>query len=179
MGESSKLLKLDKKGWLLAIDPGVSGGIARFWGDGTVEAWGMPVGEEAIASFIYGLFAEIKGMCRGVFLEKVWGRAGNSAKSNTSFMTHYGFLRGTLRTCAVDYNLTGVQICDVLPKEWMNALDAPKMSRDTSLKASKRKTQHKNALKLMALGFFPDLKITLKTADALLIGEYVRRDLCD
>ena len=138
----------------------------------------MPVGEEAIASLLYGLFVEIKGVCRGIFLEKVWGRAGNSARSNTSFMTHYGVLRGIARTCSIDYNLSGVPIVDVLPTEWQTVLGAPKMSRDKRIKASKRKTQHKNALKLMALGIFPDLKVTLKTCDALLIGEYGRNHLC-
>jgi hypothetical protein len=43
------------------------------------------------------------------------------------------------------------------------------------IKASTRKSQHKNALKMMALGMFPETKVTLKTCDALLIGEYGRR----
>lgn len=172
MGEIPELPKLDSHEWVLAVDPGAAGGIARLWGSGEVEAWNMPTGEEAIAEFFRERLSE--SGCRSVFIEKVWGRQGNSARSNTTFMTHYGVLRGCLFTSRIDY-CPPVPVVDVLPSEWQKKLGAPKMSRDKALKASTRKSQHKNALKLMALGMFPDAKVTLKTCDALLIVEYGRR----
>ncbi len=163
--------------WILAIDPGVSGGLVIRHRDPEkpVEARRMPKGERAIADFFYALGAE-PGL-QAVYLEKVWGRESDSKRSINTFMLHTGFLRGCVIGLLIFPGPTDPKFVDVLPNTWQRAMDCPKMSRDKTIKHHIRKRIHKNALKTLAIEHHPDLKkVTLYTADALLIAEYAARE---
>jgi len=65
---------------------------------------------------------------------------------------------------ANDYRLV-----EVKPKAWQHAMGiSPRAKSDTP-------TQWKNKLKGAAQELFPNVKVTLATADALLIAEHCRR----
>lgn len=127
----------------------------------------MPKTEAKIAQLLWTLFSECG--CHGIFLEKVWGRKGNAARAITTFMTHYGVLRGCIALLTLENE---APLHDVLPSAWQRAVDAPVMSRDKAVKASLRKKEHKRALYDIAVGLFPEAKVTLKTCDALLLAHY-------
>jgi len=57
----------------------------------------------------------------------------------------------------------------IAPRDWQRALECP-----VKVKGEK-KSKHKANLADYARKLFPDVKITLSTADALLIAEYCRR----
>ena len=143
------------------------------WGNGNTACWAMPGSEVEIAHLLRGLLS-IQG-CQGVFLEKVWGRQGNAARAMTTFMTHYGVLRGCVALMSIDGLVPS--IADVLPTKWQRAFNAPKMSRDKTIKVHTRKKEHKRALYDIAKELFPDVDVTLKTCDALLIAEFGCREV--
>lgn len=158
--------------WIMAIDPGASGGIARLTEDDKVDAWTMPSkGLSSIASLIHDLSAEPG--CERIVLEKVWAREGDGKRAATTFMQHVGFLKGCIYST---FDRPESLLLEVEPTKWQAALGCPKTIKDRSVKAHVRKRMHKNALKDLAGMLFPDVSnITLATADALLLLEYWRR----
>jgi hypothetical protein len=165
------------KDWILAIDPGASGGLVCRWKapGRPVKALKMPDGEQAIAEEISELAWE-PGL-QAVYIEKVWGRECDSKRAITTFMRHTGFLVGCIYSSLIVLGPGEPRLVEVLPKEWQEALGCPKApSRKEEPKAHRRKTIHKNALKKMAQNLHPDLKVTLKTADALLLAEYAAKE---
>jgi hypothetical protein len=163
--------------WILAIDPGARGGLVCRWKapGRPVKALKMPDGERAIAHEISSLSWE-PGL-QAIYIEKVWGRESDSKRSITTFMRHTGFLVGCLYSSIILPGPDEPRLVEVLPKEWQEALGCPKApSRKEEPKAHRRKTIHKNHLKDMAQELHPDLKVTLMTADALLIAEYAVRE---
>jgi hypothetical protein len=72
---------------------------------------------------------------------------------------NYGMVLGVLHAMDVDYEV-------VRPAKWMNAVGAGKK------KAHANDNKWKNHLKRLAQEAFPNTKVTLKTADALLVLKY-------
>lgn len=64
---------------------------------------------------------------------------------------------------------TGIPYEEVTPQNWQRELGLAPRSKGES------KNSHKNRLKGKAQQLFPDTKVTLKTADALLLAECCRR----
>ena len=152
--------------WVLGVDPGKDGGIARIFSDGTYEAWRTPKRDTDIARLFLDLASEPN--CAKVWLEFVWGRKGHSMKSVTTFMKGPGFLKGCIYSSFVS-NDGLPPYKEVVPSVWQTAIGAPKMAKDKR-PFDVRKREHKNKLKRMAQGFFPQIKCTLCTSDALLIA---------
>lgn len=151
---------------VLGLDPGATGGIALVTEGGNAFGWSLSRrGREDVASLLRFLskFNPV------AYLEKVGSRPSQASQAVFSFgMAFERLYMGA--TCF------GIECIEVLPKEWQRFLDCPKApSKKDVPKAHIRKRCHKNDLKDMAIKLFPDLKITLATADALLIGEYGRR----
>lgn len=159
--------------WVLGVDPGLSGGFAIVHETGELETWSMPKTEAKIIRLIEGL-ADREGTVESIFLEDVWGRAGNSARSNTTFMKHTGGLRGCILT-AFDIKRGGFPLFrEVKPKTWQSDLGTPKAPKEPKggKKAHIRQRIHKNNLKDFAANLWPDHKFTLLTCDAALIAKW-------
>ena len=153
---------------IVAIDPGVSGGVA-------VSAFGktfchpMPDTEGDRLELIRDLarLAEVERVPHGpsveciCVLEQVGGFVGKGQPGSAMFKfgEHYGYLKGVAQA-------VGIKLVLVRPQIWQKFFGLGTASRCAS------KTEWKNKLKGEAQRRFPQLVVTLKTADALLILEW-------
>lgn len=142
---------------IVGIDPGQNGGIA-WCNDGFMQVWPMPSTERDISSLLFDMAFPDETFC---LIEKVHSMTGQGVKSMFTFGQHYGFLRGLLVAHRIPFE-------EVPPKTWQ-------MSFGIKGGTGVSKTLHKNRLKQKAQNLFPDMRVTLKTCDALLIAEYGRR----
>lgn len=88
------------------------------------------------------------------------GKGIPGSKASVLF-ENYGFIKGLATGL-------GLVVEEVTPQQWQKDLGLGNSRGMT-------KTQWKNKLKAKAQELFPDVKVTLKTADALLIWEWYRR----
>lgn len=144
----------------IGIDPGASGGVAILK-QGVIVAVPMPDTETDIWDCFDGLrdknvFAVIERVTGYV------GGAGNTGSSMFQFGTNYGCLRMALIAAKIPFE-------EVMPQVWQKGLQISKR------KPTESKTEWKNRLKAGAQRLFPDTKITLACADAILIAEFCRR----
>lgn len=139
----------------IGIDPGKSGGIAVI--SDFEDAWKMPDTER-------DLFNLIKSFKSNSFciLEKVHSMPGQGVVSVCTFCGNNASIRMALIASRIPFET-------VTPYTWQKALGIVKRGKEES------KTKFKNRLKAKAQELFPELKITLAIADALLIAEYCRR----
>lgn len=147
---------------LMAIDPGASGGIAWMDGAGKVACLPMPDTQGDILALMRAIQSDLKLFT--CYMEKVGGYiAGKGCPGSAmfNFGRGYGHLEGVL-TCMM------VPVIEVTPQAWQKSLGLGTSKGMT-------KTQWKNKLKGAAQKLFPDQKVTLATADALLILEHARR----
>lgn len=135
---------------LIAIDPGKLGAIAVYI-DGTVEAYPMP----PTPTDIFSLLEEMSknSVC---YLERVHGMP--KQKGMFTFGQGYGWLEMALLALEIP-------TVSVTPQKWQRSLEL-------GVKSNMTDTQRKNKLKARAQQLYPHLKITLATADALLILNY-------
>ena len=150
---------------LLAIDPGASGGIACLYEsvgmlDGHTEVFPMPVGMTAQVDLLRSLTQDRPPGSVRCFMENVGGyRPGNSGPAACTFARHVGNLEAAL------YCL-GIPVHTVAPGVWMRA---------TCAGLPKDKPERKKRIKEIMSREYPQLKVTLKTADALGILRYALR----
>ena len=141
-----------------AVDPGKSGGIAvRYPGD-KVQAFKMPPTEGDLRDLFVRLYNPDNPTVANV--EKVGGYIGGPGAPGSAmfnFGRNHGFTLGLLSALYIRTEL-------ITPQQWQKRL---------SLGTSKgmKPTEWKNKLKAEAQRRFPDMKVTLYTADALLILE--------
>ena len=140
----------------IGIDPGKGGGLAVITKD-YVEIHNCPRTVDDMA--------HLMGMCLNdsapyrtkVVLEKVWAFPTDGRAGSFTFGENYGQWQGILATHEIDPVL-------VTPKIWQTHL---------GVKKGLKKDIRKKILKQMAIDRCPNTKrITLKTADALLIAIY-------
>jgi hypothetical protein len=144
----------------IAIDPGVGGGIAYIDTDGSVHALPMP-------STLHDMDTQLMILCTAhnttsadtptVFLEELPKFTGKmSGSSMATMFRNYGRIEGLLAAY-------GARIEYLPPKKWQSALGlGDKKTHGDRWKAH---------LKGRAQALYPNLSVTLKTADALLILE--------
>jgi hypothetical protein len=144
----------------IAIDPGVGGGIAYIDTDGSVHALPMP-------STLHDMDTQLMILCTAhnttsadtptVFLEELPKFTGKmSGSSMATMFRNYGRIEGLLAAY-------GARIEYLPPKKWQSALGlGDKKTHGPRWKAH---------LKGRAQALYPNLSVTLKTADALLILE--------
>jgi hypothetical protein len=144
----------------IAIDPGVGGGIAYIDTDGSVHALPMP-------GTLHDMDTQLMILCTAhnttsadtptVFLEELPKFAGKmSGSSMATMFRNYGRIEGILAAY-------GARIEYLPPKKWQAALGlGEKKTHGPRWKAH---------LKGRAQALYPQLSVTLKTADALLILE--------
>ncbi len=177
------------KSVLLAIDPGASGGIAIL-GGGSVgaEAYAMPATPKDVCDLITvaKVSAEMNELPIKCYMEEVGGFAGVGQPGSAMFNFGRGFgnLEGFLIAHGIVFEL-------VRPQRWQKGVGLnfppvhkgaydPTMSHSEKVAEKKRvtnlnsarKRDNKNRMKEMAQRLYPEIKVTLATADALLILHY-------
>lgn len=149
----------------LGIDPGMNGGIAAIYPDGGVIwpsqylALRMPKTDCDIWTVFKDLIDVHRTGNIWAVIERVNAMPGQGVSSTFKFGMNYGFLRACLTAAKIPYQ-------EVSPRKWQAALGVP------ARKKTETKVQHKNKLKQKAQQLFPDVKVSLATADALLLARY-------
>lgn len=146
----------------VAIDPGASGGAAVKWTDGSVCVEPFRT-ETDMLGFLRSVreIADADGHEVCVFIEKVGGFVGgrgNTGSSMFNFGRNYGYYIGVC-------DALGFATRFVAPGVWQKKYP-------TRAKSAKEKAAHKRELKEHAARLYPKLKVTLASADALLILEW-------
>ena len=145
---------------VIGIDPGKSGGIAvAIMGESV--CYPMPDTEkdtwELIVS-LHGGHLEQKPDAYA-YIEKVHAMPGQGVTSMFNFGMNYGMLRAFLVAAGIPFET-------VTPQKWQKFFGLIRKDKNET------NTQKKNRHKAKAQEIFPDLKITHKVADCLLIAEY-------
>jgi len=103
-------------------------------------------------------------------IEQVGGFVGSEGKgggaANGAAMFKFGMSYGGLRMALVG---CGIPFEAATPGKWLKGLGVVGRKKEES------RTEWKNRLKAAAQRLFPSEKVTLNTADALLIAEFCRR----
>ena len=152
---------------LLCIDPGASGGIAVRFHDGTIKIQKMPETQGDILDVIRDVrdTANLESGSEAVaILELVGGFCGKGQPGSAAFKfgEGFGFWKGAIQMACLRLEL-------VRPQAWQKTFSLGTAASCAS------KTIWKNKLKSEAQRLFPGQPVTLKTADALLILEWYRR----
>lgn len=143
---------------IIGIDPGKGGSIA-VKSDKTTVAYKMPQTERDLFDRLKEI-KEVAGSREIVcYLEKVHAMPGEGVKSVWTFSGNYHSLRMALIALFIPFY-------DITPMEWQKTLSVRKKNKSVT------KTQHKNNLKAKAQQLYPEIKVTLYNADALLLCEY-------
>lgn len=143
---------------ILAIDPGLAGGLAVLLGS-AVEAISMPPTEGDLTTQLRA-FCEYRPVA---YVEDVpWVvRSKVNPASVGKLHRNVGVIHGALLAI-------GIPIIKVAPAVWQKPL------RLGTRAACKSSTEWKNKLKAEAQRRFPGVNVTLATADALLILDWAR-----
>ena len=140
----------------IGIDPGKGGGVAIIT-DETVETHNCPNTVHGMAFLIGTCLSDVSAYRTKVFLEKVWTFPTDGRAGSFTFGENYGQWQGILASYELEPTL-------VTPKTWQSHL---------GVKKGLPKNVRKKMLKQMAIERCPGLKkVTLKTADAILIAIY-------
>ena len=142
-------------GIVLGIDPGASGGLAWMRG-GKISSVRMPKSDQEILKSLEKLTPP--SLPRPVvYVEQLTGFVGrtNPGARMFKFGKGYGFLLGVLFTLQWDVKF-------VTPSVWQKSLGI-------GTKGERKPQEWKRVLKDEAQRLFPSQKVTLATADALLI----------
>lgn len=144
---------------VLGCDPGLSGGLALLYDDGTAEVHKMPETESDLVELTREFAGRwTVGVPRAV-VEFVRSSPQMGVSSSFTFGRGYGGLRVALLAA-------GFRVTEVTPPKWQRALGL-------------RSRGDKHALRAAAQERFPrllgDARVTLWNADALLLAEYGRR----
>ena len=140
----------------IGIDPGKGGGIAIIT-DETVEVHNCPRTVSGMSFLIGACLSNVAAYRTKVFLEKVWAFPTDGRVGSFTFGENYGQWQGILASHELEPVL-------VTPKTWQSHFE---------IKKGLPKNIRKKILKQMAIDRCPSTKkITLKTADALLIAIY-------
>ena len=136
----------------IAIDPGVGGAMAVQYPDGKIVATAFDceatMRDELETVLAYDDTCEVHAV-----LERVRSMPGQGVKSMFTFGQNYGYWRGVLQGLRIPFH-------EVLPREWQRGL---------LISGKLKGAERKKALQQIAKERFPHLKVTLKTADALLM----------
>ena len=140
----------------IGIDPGKGGGIAVITNE-TVTLYNCPQTVKDMALLIGICLNDVAAYRTKVFLEKVWAFPTDGRAGSFTFGENYGQWQGILASYELEPTL-------VTPKTWQSHL---------GIKKGLPKNIRKKMLKQMAIERCPNAKkVTLKTADAILIAIY-------
>ena len=145
---------------IIAIDPGKNGAIAVKIAD-TIEAYDMPSTPTDIYDLLKeysSVFIQLYDNIPVCYLERVHGRPGMGGAAMFTFGCGYGYLEMALLALKIP-------TISITPQKWMKSIEM-------GVRGSQTATQWKNKLKARAQQLYPNIKVTLKNADALLILHY-------
>lgn len=142
---------------IIACDPGKGGGLAE-WNGKCADAHHMPDSAEMVLDFARLRYVEGAVWYQEQIL-KTTGKFQTGAMTAT-YAQNGGIAEGIARGL-------GYRVELIWPQSWQAAL-----STGTKRVFNRDATLWKNHLKEMAQKFFPNLKVTLHTADALLLLHY-------
>lgn len=149
---------MDENKIFIGIDPGANGGIVVLDSNGyIVDITKMPPTPRDIYDFIF----KYKDNSKACLEDVGHGIPGQSSSATAKFARHNGHLEMALIAC-------GIPTVTARPQKWEKVYELGKSS-------SYSKNEWKNRLKAKAQQLFPQVKVTLWNADALLIAEYLRR----
>ena len=140
----------------IGIDPGINGGMAFIYND-TYYAKKTPPTVSEMADELITLQEMGPNLPTYCFIEQVHSMPKQGVKSVFTFGKGYGQWLGILATLRIPY-------IQVTPHKWMKHYGS--MPKD--------KKDRKNHLKHLEQQRYPDVKITLATADAMLIANYLK-----
>ena len=166
---------------IIAIDPGLKGGIA--WKkNGKVEAIKMPDTPKAIKDFLDKVRIDIDPCGCGLawhtplevkcYLEKVNAMPKQGCKGTWTFAEHYGTLKAILLCLEIP-------MVEVSPQKWQKAIGASRPSLPDNATPSQKeanKREGKKNIKQIVEARYPHLRITLNTADALGILMFAEKE---
>ena len=148
----------------IGIDPGASGGWCELWPENPVcYPWKSA---EDTAWHFRSLVerCEMEDVEIMATVEKVGGYiggAGNTGSAMFKFGHNTGMWEGVLLALLIRHDL-------ITPQRWQKGIPG--------VAGCKEKSQRKNAIKSHAARLYPQMKPTLKTADAICLAEYARRE---
>ena len=141
----------------IGIDPGKSGGLCVIEND-FVKAYPCPDNMQDMAILFAMAISTNKTKEVVAYIEKVWARPNDAKGSIWKFAENYGAWKGIAAAYEVD-------LIAVAPQVWIKYYNTPKLD----------KTRRKRYLRDKAKVIHPSLKkVTLKTADAILIATYAK-----
>ena len=143
----------------LTIDPGAGGGIAWRDNEYVVFADPMPEGLSGIVDKLRIILNDNPGI-KAVIERTGTYMPGNSGPGAVTFARHCGHIEAILYTL-------GIPTTQVTPQKWMKCIGV----------LPKEKKDRKNAIKEWVARRHPDIKVTLKTSDALAMLECVEKEL--
>ena len=145
---------------ILGVDPGALGGFCLYE-DGKITTYKMPDTYPDIFHFLDGLVKAREPKQIVAFLEDVGhGLPGQSSSATAKFARHNGHLEMALYAA-------GIPTTKVTPQKWQRSY-----SNSLGKSSDSDKRGWKNKLKGLAQQMFPSEKVTLNTADAILIAAY-------
>lgn len=144
--------------WYIGVDPGMGGGLASIAAEGA-NGIPMPQTERDVWEWFHWWESRQRPFA---VIEKVHAMPSNGVSGMFKFGMSYGSLRMALVAAGIPFE-------EVTPQTWQKGIGIVKRGKDES------GTDWKNRLKGKAQQLFPGEKVTLATADALLIAEYCRR----
>lgn len=155
---------------IVAIDPGLSGGLAVSGPATGVYCYPMPATGGDLLELMRDIKtgAYVEGDELVCVLEEVSGFAGKAQPGSAMFRfgEHFGFIKGVIQALEIRLVL-------VRPQVWQKGFGLGTASGCAT------KTVWKNKLKAEAQRRFPHVDVTLKTADALLILDYAMGRRCN
>jgi len=155
---SETTIRIDPYDVIMGIDPGAHGGVCALY-DGKISVMASTKsGGNDIAIKKIAEWSKRKGLSVVAYLEKVHSMPGQGVSSTFKFGVEYGKILGAL-------SAFGINKVDVTPVKWQKEFVC-------SRRRDEAKTVHKNRLKDAAKKLYPNEKITLDTADAILIAVY-------
>lgn len=138
----------------MGIDPGGSGGICIIKEDGGIfELFKTP---DTPAAFLSRL-NRYRGMNVRCLTEQVYCRPTDGVKAAFGFGHTVGILHAVLASAVIEYQ-------EIRPQVWQKHYVTTGTKQD--------RKAHKNNLKERAIALFPDQKVTLWSADALLLAHH-------
>ena len=141
----------------IGIDPGKSGALCVIEDD-FIKAYPCPDNVQDMA-LIFAMAISVNETKTVIaYIEKVWARHTDGRASIWKFAENYGVWLGIAGAYEVDLKT-------VAPQRWIKYFETPKME----------KANRKRYLRDKARSMYPDLKkVSLKTADAILIATYAK-----
>jgi hypothetical protein len=145
----------------IGIDPGKSGGLVVISESGEANAYKCPDKIFDMAVLFRLAIGHTAPNNVNLLMERVWARPGNAVRAAFTYGVNYGQWLGIAASHEIKMYTT-------LPNAWIKWVGCPK-----ALPVKERK----HWLRDKAKELYPDLKkVTLATADAILIGHYAKEE---